>query len=180
MIRVITGTAKNIKLKTPNIEGYRAVQEVAKGALFSIIGDDIKKSRCLDLYAGGGNLGIEALSRGALWCDFVDSNKISTKTIEENLKVCGFENKAEVFSKEAPKFVANAQAGYNYIFVDPFYHDTSHVFLMKNVEEILSKNGLVAFFHGKTLNIGKIIDKTALAIVDERRFGRSYLTIISH
>jgi len=73
-IRIITGTAKNRKLKAPNIEDFRAVQEIAKSSLFSILGEKIKNAVCLDLFSGSGNLGIEALSRGAKRCDFVDEN----------------------------------------------------------------------------------------------------------
>lgn len=180
MIRIITGTAKNLKLKTPTNPEFRAVQDVAKGSLFSIIGDKIVDAKCLDLFAGSGNLGIEALSRGASHCDFVEHDKTSSKIIQDNITKCNFENKAEVFAKSAVKYAGNTEANYDLIFVDPFYHDTSHIFLTTNLEEILNPKGLIIFFHGDNLDINKITKDTKLKQVDQRKFGKSYFTILSH
>lgn len=178
MLRVITGIAKNTPLKTPYVEGYRGVQEIAKGAIFSIIGEEIKDSICLDLYAGSGNLGIEALSRGAKWCDFVDLNKSSVKCILDNLKKCKFEN-YEVFNKDSVKYVANTDKIYNYVFLDPFYDDTNHIFLMQNIEEILNpEKNMVIFLHGDKLDVEKVISKTNLKIIDERKYGKSFASFL--
>ncbi len=180
MIRIITGSAKNIKLKTPTNPEFRAVQDVAKGSLFSIIGEKIIGAECLDLFAGSGNLGLEALSRGAAHCDFVELDKASSKMIEDNITKCGFDSKAEVFSKSAVKFAGNTEKSYDLIFVDPFYHDVSHVFLVTNLEEILKPNGMIIFFHGDNLDIQKIAKDTKLKTIDERKFGHSIFTILSH
>lgn len=178
MIRVITGLAKNKKLKIPDVEGYRAVQEIAKGALFSIIGNNIEHANCLDLFAGSGNVGIEALSRGAGHCDFVDENPKAVRIIQENIDKCGFTQIATVILRDAVKYVANTDKKYDFIFADPFYADTHHVFLMKNLEEILNKNGLIAFFHGVDLNMDKLIKDTQLKAVDTRKFGKSFFTLL--
>ncbi len=178
MIRITTGSAKNIKLKTPSIPGFRSVQEVAKGSLFSIIGDGVRGASCLDLFAGSGNLGLEALSREAAWCDFVDNHKEAEKTILDNLASCNFLDKAEFHFRDAVKFVANTEKKYDLIFADPFYQTTSHTFLMKNLEEILGPNGLIAFFHSDNLKMEKLIKDTSLEVIDERRFGKSYFTIL--
>lgn len=180
MIRIITGKAKNIKLKTPEIPEFRSVQEVAKGSAFSIIGEKVEKAVCLDLFSGSGNLGLEALSRGATFCDFVDENKTSIKAIEENIKKCKFESNYEVHLKDSVKYAANTEKKYDLIFLDPFYNDTAHVFLMQNLEEILNDDGLIVFFHGDNLEISKVIKNTDLKVVDERRFGKSFFTILSH
>lgn len=178
MVRVITGTAKNTNLKVPEIEGYRAVQEVAKGSLFSIIGEKIVHTQCLDLFSGSGNLGIEALSRDAAWCDFVDESQIATRVISDNLAKCKLEEKAEVFTRDSVKYVANTEKSYDIIFVDPFYNTSSHVFLMQNLKEILAVDGLIVFFHGDNLDINRLIKDNGLKVVDERRFGKSYFTIL--
>ena len=180
MTRIITGSAKNKKLKAPRIEDYRAVQDVAKGSLFSIIGTDIENATCLDLYSGSGNLGLEALSREAKWCDFVDENAKAIKTIEENIKNCNFLGNSKIFHKDCVKYVANTEKDYDYIFVDPFYHVTSHKFLVKNLDEILKPSGMIVFFHGDNLNMSKLIADTNLQIIDERRFGNSYFTLLKH
>lgn len=180
MVRIITGSAKNIKLKTPDDPQFSAVQEVAKGSLFSIIGEDIKNAQCLDLFSGSGNLGLEALSRGATHCDFVEENKKTTRLIQENINKCGFEETSEIYPKNAVKFAANTEKAYDIIFLDPFYEDTHHIFLMENLEEILNPDGLIAFFHGDRLDINNTIKNTKLKISDQRKFGKSYLTILTH
>ena len=180
MIRIITGLVKNKRLKTPSNPEFRAVQDVAKGSLFSIIGDKIIDSECLDLFAGSGNLGLESLSRGAKHCDFVETDKSSSKLIQDNITKCGFDQQAEVFPKSAVKYAGYTEKTYDIIFVDPFYHDVSHIFLTKNLEEILNPNGLIAFFHGDNLDIKKITKDTKLKTIDERKFGKSFFTLLSH
>lgn len=180
MIRITSGIVKNKKLKAPKIEGFRAVQEIAKLAVFSIIGDNIVNSECLDLFSGSGNLGLEALSRGAKFCDFVDENYTSIGIINDNIKNCGFEEVSEVHKANAVKYAGNTHKTYDYIFLDPFYSDTSHTFLMTNLEEILNDNGKIIFFHGDNLDIQKIIKDTKLQIETTRRFGKSYFTILKH
>ncbi len=178
MLRVTSGSAKNRKLKSPDIPEFRAVQEVAKLAIFSILGDKIKESECLDLYAGSGNLGIEALSRGANHCDFVDVDKKAIRTIEENLKKCKLLDKAEIHRQDAIKFVANTANTYDIIFLDPFYRNTSHVYLMELLTEIVKPEGIVFFLHGDNLDINKILKKSGLQVVDTHRYGKSYLSIL--
>jgi len=178
MLRVTTGKAKNKKLNIPNIEGYRGVQEVAKQAIFGILGDTIENKYCLDLFAGSGNIGIEALSRGAAKCDFVDEHPQAVRVIEENIKNCRFEEQTQVTRSNAVKFAANTGNIYDIIFLDPFYEDTNHVFLMKNLEDILTPEGKIVFFHGEQLDINRVIKDTKLKVVDTRKFGKSYFTIL--
>lgn len=180
MPRVTSGLAKNRKLKVPDIPNIRVAQDVFKQAVFAIIAEKINKAKCLDLYAGSGSFGIEALSRGAKSCDFVEEHKKATKVIEQNLKTCGLSLGAEVINQNATKFVADTINKYDIIFVDPFYDDLKHRFLMQNLEEILEENGLIAFSHGKELNIQSQIEGTKLKIITERRFGNSHLTILTH
>jgi 16S rRNA (guanine(966)-N(2))-methyltransferase RsmD len=178
-IRITTGVAKNKKLKAPEIEGFRAVQEIAKSSVFSILGEKVIGAVCLDLFSGSGNMGLEALSRGAEWCDFVDSDYISAQVIRENIEDCGFSEKAEVEKREAAKYVVNAPRTYDIIFSDPFYEDTSQKYLISNLEHILNENGVVIFFHGENLDLENLTEETNLKIVDERKFGKSFFTILT-
>ncbi|HLD51175.1 16S rRNA (guanine(966)-N(2))-methyltransferase RsmD [candidate division WWE3 bacterium RIFOXYC1_FULL_40_10] len=178
MIRVTTGTAKNKKLIAPNIEGFRAVQDVAKLALFSILGDKIIGAECLDLFAGSGSVGIEALSRGAAYCDFVDENPKAVEAIEVNLRNCGFEENCEIHRKNAAKFTGDTDKKYDVIFADPFYDDTKHVFLFSNIEMVLEDNGVVVFFHAPETDIQANLAKTTLKIIDQRKFGKSVFSVL--
>lgn len=180
MIRITTGTAKNKKLQVPNIESIRAVQEIAKLAIFAILENRIINAECLDLYAGSGNLGLEALSRGAKHCDFVERHPVAIKAIENNVNSCSFQDKATITRKDAIKFVANTEKSYDVIFADPFYDDTSHIFLMENLEEILKPEGTLVFLHGENLDIVKNLKNTQLKIETQRNFGKGFFTFITH
>lgn len=180
MPRITTGSAKNIQIKVPDVSDIRLPQDIMKLAMFSIITDEnITGADCLDLYAGSGSLGIEALSRGAAWCDFVDENRKAIDIIGENLKLTHLEGKAEVMQENVLRYVADTKKTYDLIFADPFYHDTKHRFLMKNLQEILKEAGYVAFLHGSELDIEKQIEGTDFTLVTQRKFGKSYVSILT-
>jgi len=180
MVRITSGIAKGKKLKTPNLPDYRAVQDKAKLAIFSILGEKVNNARCLDLYAGSGNLGIEALSRGASWCDFVDDKRTCKLTIMQNLKETGFESRAEVFKSDVIKYVGNTHEKYDVIFADPFYKDVHFRFLFENLEEILNEKGAIVFSHGQDTDIEDALTNTKnLKVYDTRRYGNANITIIT-
>lgn len=178
-IRITTGIAKNKRLKAPAIEGFRAVQEVAKSSVFSILGEKVLGAMCLDLFSGSGNMGLEALSRGAEWCDFVDDNYFSCEVIKENIINCGFLEKAEVTRKEAAKYVVNTEKTYDIVFLDPFYQDVAHKFLVSNLKNILNESGIIVFFHGENLDLKTLVEGSGLNIMEERKFGKSFFTMLS-
>ncbi|MBE2239138.1 MAG: 16S rRNA (guanine(966)-N(2))-methyltransferase RsmD [Caldilineaceae bacterium] len=95
-MRVIAGKAKGRKLKMVPGEGTRPITDRAKEALFSIMGNWIEETRVLDLFGGTGGVGIECLSRGAAWVDFVDLNRKAVETIQANVRHCGFESQVRV------------------------------------------------------------------------------------
>jgi 16S rRNA (guanine(966)-N(2))-methyltransferase RsmD len=166
-LRITSGTAKNKNILAPDIPNFKAVQEVVKLAIFSILGDKVNEAVCLDLYAGSGNMGLEALSRGASWCDFVDENWESKQAVLKNIKNMGFEEKAEFHFSDTVKYVGNTSKKYDIIFADPFYETISHKFLVKSLGEILNKDGIIFFMHGDNLKMDKMAEGTELKIIDE-------------
>lgn len=95
-----------------------------KEALFSSLASlGVQPERVLDLYAGSGGVGIEALSRGAKWCDFVDRDRIAAQTIRENLKQAGFADQTAVHQSTIESFVANVREPYDFVILDPPYAD---------------------------------------------------------
>ena len=96
-MRVITGKARGRKLVTLEGDDVRPTTDRVKESLFNIIQFDIEGASVLDLFAGSGQLGIEALSRGAKHCTFVDSSNRSIEVVKQNLKTVGFEKRASVF-----------------------------------------------------------------------------------
>jgi 16S rRNA (guanine966-N2)-methyltransferase len=180
MPRITSGNAKNKQIKVPKIDNIRVVQDIVKLALFSIITNEkLQNTRCLDLFAGSGSFGLEALSRGAGWCDFVDESRKATEIIQKNLEDTRLTDKADVITTDSTKYAANTEFKYDLIFVDPFYHDIKHRFLLKNLEEIINDDGLIAFTHGENLKIEEQIEETGLHLLTQRRFGKSFLSILS-
>ena len=179
MLRITSGRAKGRKISTPNIPEYRAIQDKAKLAIFSILGKKILGAKCLDLYAGSGNLGIEALSRGARFCDFVDESRRAEETILKNLELVCFLDRAEVYRQDAIKFAADAFSKYDVIFVDPFFKDTHFRHLFQQLEEILNEKGVIFFSHGEDTSIkDALINTNNLVVHDEKRYGSAHITVI--
>jgi len=119
-MRVIAGTAKGVPLKAPNVSGLRPTSDLIRGAIFDILGQFFDAdTRVLDLYAGTGALGIEALSRGAGWADFVEQNARVCGVIRENLKAAGLQHQAIVHCLPVER--ASPIGPYDLIFMDPPY-----------------------------------------------------------
>lgn len=115
-MRVISGSARGRKLKSPENYDIRPTTDKVKESVFNIIQFDIEGRRVLDLFAGTGQLGIECLSRGAAEAVFVDGSRESVKIVKENLKSCGMS--APVFQEDALSFLRRA-GKFDLIFVDP-------------------------------------------------------------
>lgn len=120
-MRVITGSARGRNLKMLDGLETRPTSQKTKEALFSVIQFDIEGRRVLDLFAGSGQLGIEALSRGAESAVFVDSSKRAVSIIKENIALTGFGKSSSVFCREWKTYVASCREKFNIIFLDPPY-----------------------------------------------------------
>ena len=120
-MRVITGKARGVVLKTPDGMKTRPTADRVKEALFSIIQFDIPNATVLDLFAGTGQLGIEALSRDAKYAVFVDEQDKACRLISENLKKTKLENDARVVRSDYEIFLKNCHEKYDIIFLDPPY-----------------------------------------------------------
>lgn len=119
-MRVITGTAKGRKLQMPPGGGTRAITDRAKSALFSIINDWIEGARVLDLFGGTGAVGIEFLSRGADFAQFIDLNGKAVATIWANLRRCQLAERAAVDQTDSFRFLERHRGEpYDFIFVAP-------------------------------------------------------------
>jgi 16S rRNA (guanine966-N2)-methyltransferase len=119
-VRVIGGEARGTRLVGPR-GGIRPVTDRAREGLFASLGGLVTGARCLDLYAGTGALGVEALSRGAAHCVFVDSSVSAVRTIRENLSRAGFADRALVLRAEAGRFLARPGDPFDLAFADPPY-----------------------------------------------------------
>lgn len=120
-MRVITGKARGVVLKTPEGLSTRPTTDRVKEAMFSIIQFDIPGARVLDLFGGTGQLGIEALSRGAKSAVFVDAGEPACKLIRENLKRTRLENDAKVIRSDYLQYLQNCRETFDIVFLDPPY-----------------------------------------------------------
>lgn len=122
-MRIITGKAKGINLVTLEGNATRPTSERAKEALFSMIQFDIEGRRVLDLFAGSGQLGLEALSRGAEFCMFTDSSFDAVKIVRKNIEKTHFESQTKTAITDYRNFLrkSNAKEGFDIIFLDPPY-----------------------------------------------------------
>jgi 16S rRNA (guanine966-N2)-methyltransferase len=121
-VRVIAGSARGRPLRGPAGRSTRPTADRVKGALFSMLADAVPDAAVLDLYAGTGALGIEALSRGAARALFVDRDPACVRLIRENLRATGLEGQAEVMRAEAALACSRlAGHGFQVVLLDPPY-----------------------------------------------------------
>lgn len=144
-MRVITGKARGVNLKTPDGMTTRPTTDRVKEALFSIINFDIPNARVLDLFGGTGQLGIEALSRGAKSAVFVDAGEPACKLIKENLRRTKLENQANIVRADYQDYLKRCKDRFDIIFLDPPY---AEVFLENSIKsiteiDILQSGGII-------------------------------------
>lgn len=175
--RITSGELRGRKLKLPRFSELRIVRDLVRQAIFMIIGEKIKNARVMDLFAGSGSLGFESLSRGARFVDFVDENYSCTQTLLENIKLLGLEEKSAVHHSKAIGFAGNTYENYDIVFMDPFYEDHKHKFLLQLAHDSLKDDGIIVFFHGGT-DITELIKNIPLEIYDERKYSKTIVTFI--
>ena len=120
-MRVITGSARGRRLRELEGQETRPTTDRVKESMFNILQFDVEDSRVLDLFAGTGQLGIEALSRGAASAVFVEQRRDAVALIRENLKLTGLSERARVVNGEALSYLASAGEKFDLIFLDPPY-----------------------------------------------------------
>ena len=144
-MRVITGKARGVQLKTPDGMVTRPTTDRVKEALFSIIHFEIPGAKVLDLFGGTGQLGIEALSRGAKRAVFVDAQENACKLIRENLKRTKLEADGQVVRSDYLQYLDRCRERFDIILLDPPYAEVFLENALKRITEIdiLESNGII-------------------------------------
>ena len=170
-MRIISGKYRGKKLQGFDIDGTRPTMDRVKESLFGIIQNNLKDSVCLDLFAGSGSLGIEALSNGASKCYFVDYNKEVIKILEANLK--GIENSTILNSSYENALAKLKDKKFDIIFLDPPYKNNLITNCINIILEnnMLNKDGIIVCEYEKE-NI--ICD---LKIIKEKKYGSKNIKI---
>ncbi|MCQ2476599.1 MAG: 16S rRNA (guanine(966)-N(2))-methyltransferase RsmD [Clostridia bacterium] len=146
-MRVITGTARGMSLKTLEGETTRPTTEKVKEAVFSAIQFEIEGRRVLDLFAGSGQMGIEALSRGAESAVFVDADKNAIKIVKENVEKTRLNEKAQIMQMDALGFLNMNIRKFDLVFLDPPYSTGLLEKALKNVADFVAEGGVVICEH---------------------------------
>lgn len=180
-MRVITGSAKGRPLKGLRGQATRPTTDLLKGALFNMIGQDIEGKAFLDLYAGTGGVGIEALSRGAARAVFIDDAPEAVKVIAENLRRTGLAERGQPYLnsvRAAVDILSHRGQTFDYIFLDPPYEKDYVAPCLDWIAKarILARGGIIIVEHSRREPVS---DKRGFAIRRETSHGDSVLTFLS-
>ena len=174
-MRVITGSARGRRLETlPGEDITRPTAESVKEALFSMIQFEIEDKRVLDLFAGSGQLGIEALSRGASFCTFVENNKKAENIVRANVENCGFSASSQIVFGDASAFLSRIN-NFDIAFLDPPYKEGLVEKCMPGLVKLMSEDGIIIC---ETSKEEKLPEKFGDFVIDkERNYGKTKITI---
>ncbi len=146
-MRVITGSARGMTLRTLEGDNVRPTTDKVKEAVFSAIQFEIEGRRILDLFAGSGQLGIEALSRGAASATFVDADKNAVKIIKENLAKTKLESLATVAQTDSIAFLTMNIKTFDIAFLDPPYGNGLLQKALSKIDDYIAEGGMVICEH---------------------------------
>jgi 16S rRNA (guanine(966)-N(2))-methyltransferase RsmD len=176
--RIISGSAKGLRLKSVPGDSTRPITDRVKEALFNIIGADIQDSHFLDLFGGTGSVGIEALSRGASSAVFIEKSRPAFQILQQNIKFCKVSSKGNVIFGDAFDFLQRpSQKFFDYIFIAPPQYKglwEKALLLVDQQSGILSEDGwVIVQIHPIEK---KEIQLTSLELFDSRTYGSTLLS----
>ncbi|HEX6139828.1 MAG TPA: 16S rRNA (guanine(966)-N(2))-methyltransferase RsmD [Candidatus Limnocylindria bacterium] len=175
-MRVIAGTARGVPLRAPRGRATRPITDRVKETLFGILGERVPEARVVDLYAGSGAIGIEALSRGAAHADLVEHARQAVATIRENLERTGLAGEASVHAQDVLHFLERADgAAYDIAVLDPPYEERAILAPLERLVRRMAPGGMVVVKHFWRTEV-PVPD--GLAHRRERRFGETTLTFL--
>lgn len=156
-MRIIAGSLKGRRLAAPSWDGLRPTSDKLRETLFNVLAPRVLGARVLDVFAGTGALGIEALSRGASWVTFIEADRRAERLIAENLAGCGLREGYAIIRASADRaFKTIVSAGptfapFDIILLDPPY-DFSTVSALTGVDELLSDSGVAVLEHARKMS----------------------------
>jgi len=177
-IRISGGYLKGRQINSPKDgDGVRPTTERVKLAIFSILGQDrVMSKKVLDLYACSGALGIESISRGAVWVDFVEKNSRNCDLIGRNMEVLEIGELGKVNRMNCERFLRKSDGGYDVVFLDPPYAIKNWDFVMGKVGKagFVNRHGVVIAEHFRGVNLSETYGD--IKCVDSRRYGDSKIS----
>lgn len=175
-MRVITGISRGMRLKTvPGNDIVRPTPEKIKEAIFSAIQFDIEGRRILDLFAGCGQLGIEALSRGAKNAVFVDASEISLNIVKENLRTTKLEENAVAIRSDYETYLARCNDVFDIAFLDPPYRAGLLEKALRSTAQVMSDYGIIICEHPADICLPLSVD--GFTVTKNYKFGNIIVTV---
>ena len=176
-MRIIAGAFKGRKLAPPSDRLVRPTPDRVKEALFSMLGTSVEDATVLDLFAGSGNLGLEALSRGARKCYFGDNSRDSINLIRSNVAHCKAEPLSQIILGDYRNVLAQVRDQLDIVFLDPPYRENLWMDAMALLSEkkLMNPEGLIVIEHPKEIDFPQEID--IFRKIKERRYGTVVLSI---
>ena len=177
-MRIIAGEAGGINLKSIKNSNARPTLDRVKEALFSIIAPYIRDTKVLDLFSGFGNLGLEAVSRGAKNAILVERSRKNINVIKKNIDLCNFNDRIQLVKDDVFKYLEYSTKDFDIIFMDPPYDKQYGNDLLKKIKSnnILKKNGLIVIEHSEK----EIISSQDFIKIKEKNYGNTVLTILEN
>lgn len=177
-MRVVAGKARGLKLETIEGDSTRPTRDVVREALFSILMNYVPNCNFLDLFAGSGAIGIEALSRGAKYAMFIDLNPKCTRIIKRNLEKAKFVDLAEVYNTDYKNAINKMKSkSFDVIYVDPPYNKEMGIDAIKRLYEadVLSGDGIIVLETDTNENVPDEI--LGYEKFNYKRYGRNILSL---
>lgn len=176
-MRVIAGIRKGLKLNAPEGTGTRPTTDRVKESVFNIIQMHLPAGRVLDLFAGSGALGIEALSRRSYHCVFVEYDRTSFSLVRQNIARAGFEDSAEVVFKDAFSYLDTKPRPFDIIFLDPPYNKGFIAPILDKIagHHLLNPDGIIVI---ETEKGGEEAFHSAFETIKCVSYGKTVITII--
>ncbi|MBR1731061.1 MAG: 16S rRNA (guanine(966)-N(2))-methyltransferase RsmD [Ruminococcus sp.] len=177
-MRVITGSARGRKLETLSGDDVRPTTDKVKEAVFSAIQFDIEGRSFLDLFAGSGQMGIEALSRGAKSATFVDKSRKSVDIVRKNLNSAGLYDKAKVFHADSLSFIDTITDFYDIVYLDPPFGTGLLQEALPKIAEKVKKTGVII---AENEEKEEILQKYGEFMLDrQKHYGKIKVTMYRH
>ena len=178
-MRIIAGTMRGMKLEAPAGDRVRPTLDRVRESLFNILAPDLEGATFLDLYAGSGANGIEALSRGALRAVFIDNHPQSAKCIRKNLATTRCEDRGTCMSYRLPEDLRRIPGTFSLIFADPPFDYGDYTGLIEAIANanVLAAGGKLIVEHGFKSDLPEVAGH--LTRTQERRYGKTELTFYS-
>ena len=177
--RISGGQYRGRSIKAPTFGGLRPTSERVRAAVFSIIGPNaVEGKRVLDLYAGTGALGIDALSRGAAWVDFVERDGRMCRAIRGLLRQLSMNDRARVYTGQVRKVLPRLKGGYDLVFADPPYDSSELVGLLDELElpGLVADDATIVFEYRS--NSEPVRPTGKFSRITDRKYGDTSVTIM--